>query len=252
MSGSMFAFSIGQYLSGWGNQSNTTDRGTTDSGDPLCLSTLGQLLIQPIEGIVVSVSGLGRYWPSPPLPSSMGLHWSEMGPLVIPKFRPWKKHQSHAAYPDPIDGSPSHSSSPRSHWESSKLEYGIDSSSCKGTSSFSFALSSSMDLSENINVSAWAQIEKGDSLQDLDSGNIQWAINLSKNSGNGIDWGASIGSCRSNCYGWDRDNYNPQLQMEAFLRIDCGKGFTLQPGLLYISNKSTQTPAFIIQSHWSL
>jgi hypothetical protein len=109
-----------------------------------------------------------------------------------------------------------------------------------------------MDLSENASISAWAQIEKGDSLQDVDSGNLQWAVNLSKVSESGIEWGASIGCRRLSPFCWDSNSYNSQLQVEAFLRIECAKGFTLQPGFLYISSQSTQTPAFIIKSNWSL
>lgn len=80
--------SLSQFLSGWGCGSSLSD-GPVESG-PLCLSTLAHVLFQPWENSVFSISAVNRFWPSPPLPSFRGLHWSEMGPLVLSK-----SHQSH-------------------------------------------------------------------------------------------------------------------------------------------------------------
>lgn len=263
VSGSRFAFSFAQYLSGWGNHISTMESPVTE-GDPLCLSTLGQFLLQPAEGLIVSLSGLSRYWPSPPLPSSMGLHWSEMGPLIIPKIQSLKTSRSNMTCQDPIGGSHLHISSLGSHWEAPDLEYGMDAlEKSKGTALLSIAVASSVDLGENISVGGWVQIEKGDSIQDSDKGNFQWALSLARTSTSGIDWGASIGGSRPDFWSMTTTNndgypgyngedfYGPQLHVEAFLKVNCGRGFTLQPGLLYVSNKHSHTPAFVVRSSWS-
>lgn len=259
VSGSRFAFSLAQYLSGWGNHVSAT--GSLPEEDPLCLSTLGQFLLQPTEGFVLSLSGLNRYWPSPPLPSSMALHWSEMGPLVIPKIQSLKQNQLRMVHIGSDGKSLLHMNSIGSHWEAPDLEYGANAFDNKGTGLLSLAVASSIDLGENLSVSGWAQIERGELLQASDRGNVQWALSLAKTSGSGIDWGASIGGSRPDIWSMSTNNHDcfsgndfhgPQLHVEAFLKLNCGRGFTLQPGLLYVSNKHSRTPAFVVRSSWSL
>lgn len=259
VSGSRFAFSLAQYLSGWGNHVSGT--GSLPEEDPLCLSTLGQFLLQPTEGFVLSLSGLNRYWPSPPLPSSMALHWSEMGPLVIPKIQSFKENQLHMVHIGSDGKSLLHMNSIGSHWEAPDLEYGANAFDNKGTGLLSLAVASSIDLGENLSVSGWAQIERGELLQASDRGNVQWALSLAKTSGSGIDWGASIGGSRPHIWSISTNNHDcfsgndfhgPQLHVEVFLKLNCGRGFTLQPGVLYVSNKHSRTPAFVVRSSWSL
>lgn len=48
------------------------------------------------------------------------------------------------------------------------------------------------------------------------------------------------------------DKYDMQLHVEAYLKLNMGRGFTLQPGLLYLLNKQSQTPAFVLRSSWAL
>lgn len=71
--------SLSQFVSGWG-----LSEGPVNTA-PLCLSTLANVLFQPWENSVFSISAVNRFWPSLPLPSFRGLHWSEMGPLVLSK-----------------------------------------------------------------------------------------------------------------------------------------------------------------------
>lgn len=258
-SGSSFALSAAHYLSGWGNQPFSLGTDARESG-PLCLSTLGQLLLQPTERLIFSLSGLNRFWPSPPLPSSMGLHWSEMGPLVIPKIHSLQTSRSTMSSDDSFL---SHCNSMSSHWGGMlESEYHLDPPESKGTSQLSVAVATEMEISENVSLGAWAQAD--DVLQDLDKGNFQWAVNLAKTSKNGMNWGASIGGSRPDIWsiltseqetypgyvGGVGDAYGPQLHMEAFVRLNCGKGFTLQPGLLYLLNKHSRTPAFVVRSSW--
>lgn len=261
VSGSRFAFSLAQYLSGWGN--HVSAAGSLSEEDPLCLSTLGQLLLQPTEGFIVSLSGLNRYWPSPPPPSSMALHWSEMGPLVIPKFQSYKEKPSHTFQSGSRGGSSLvHMKRTGSHWENPDLEYGVSAFESEGAGLLSLAICSSFDLSDDVSVSGWAQIEKGEICQDPNRGNVQWAFSVGKTSGNGICWGASIGASRQDLWSMTTNNTNeisgyddgnhPQLHVEAFLKLNFGRGFTFQPGLLYVSNKHSRTPAFVMRSSWSL
>lgn len=259
-SGSSFAFSLAQYLSGWGNQISAMGTNAVESG-PLCLSTLGQFLLQPSERLIFSLSGLHRFWPSPPLPSSIGLHWSEMGPLVIPKIQSLQTSRSTMSSEDSFL---SHCNSLGSHWGAHESEYRLDALESKGTALLSVAVASEMVMGENMSLGAWAQIERGDGLQDSDKGNFQWALNLARTSENGFDWGASLGGSRPDFWsmstndqevypgyvGGVGDSYGPQLHLEAFLKFRCGRGFTLQPGLLYLLNKHSRTPALIVRSSW--
>lgn len=43
-----------------------------------------------------------------------------------------------------------------------------------------------------------------------------------------------------------------QFQVEAFLKLNMGRGFNLQPGLVYLLNKHSRTPAFMLRSSWAL
>ncbi|CAI5497199.1 unnamed protein product [Closterium sp. Naga37s-1] len=45
--------------------------------------------LKPQENVVLAFSALNRVWPAPPLLASNGLHWSEMGPLVLPRVNPF-------------------------------------------------------------------------------------------------------------------------------------------------------------------
>ncbi|MCO5577276.1 hypothetical protein L7F22_031103 [Adiantum nelumboides] len=256
VSGSKFAFSFAQYLSGWSNYVPAMEFLT--EGDPLCYSTLCEILFQPTEGFIFSFCGLNQYWPAPPLPSSMALHWSEMGPLIFPKIKAKKDNFSTTL----SNGSDITRLHPQ--WEAPDLESGPATFQNKGTGLLSLAVSSSLDLGETLSLSGWAQVERGGLLQGPDKGNFQWAICLAKTSGAGIDWGASIGGSRRNIWHVPSSSYDdysgddivnlhgPQLNVEAFVKLRCGKGFTLQPGLLYVSNKSSHTPAIVVRSSWSL
>ncbi|MCO5554737.1 hypothetical protein L7F22_008271 [Adiantum nelumboides] len=258
LSGSSFALSAAHYLSGWGNQPFSLGTDARESG-PLCLSMLGQLLLQPAERLIFSLSGLNRFWPSPPLPSSMGLHWSEIGPLVIPKIHSLQTSKSTMSSEDSFL---SQCNCMSSHWGMLESEYHLDIPASKGTSQLSVAVATEMELGENLSLGAWAQAD--DVFQDLEKGNFQWAVNMAKMSKNGVSWGASIGGSKPDFWslstseheiypgyvGAVGDAYGPQLHLEAFVRLRCGKGFTLQPGLLYLLNKHSRTPAFIVRSSW--
>ncbi|KAH9558035.1 hypothetical protein CY35_07G115900 [Sphagnum magellanicum] len=95
LKGNSSALSVSQYLSDWGSGSSLSP--DSSSNGPLCLSTLAQILFQPWENSVFSLSVVNRFWPSPPLPSSSGLHWSEMGALVLAKSMRSRRTSSSSA-----------------------------------------------------------------------------------------------------------------------------------------------------------
>eukprot|EP00897_Mesotaenium_endlicherianum_P011016 jgi/Mesen1/9943/ME000705S09081 len=72
-----------QFVDNWGVPQGT------DGAAGLSTSTLAQLTIQPHEGMTLACAGVSRYWPMPPLPGAGGsssMHWSELGPLLVPKL----------------------------------------------------------------------------------------------------------------------------------------------------------------------
>lgn len=89
--------SLSQFLSGWGTECLLSD-GPVNSG-PLCLCTLAHIMFQPWKNSVFSLSADNRFWPSPPLPSFRGLHWSEMGPLVLSKSHHSRKNSESISLP---------------------------------------------------------------------------------------------------------------------------------------------------------
>ncbi|KAH9304759.1 hypothetical protein KI387_009163 [Taxus chinensis] len=238
------ACSLGKYLSGWGGHSSSSLHGFSDAEvSPLCSSTLGQVLFQPSEGIKFACSGLHRYWPSPPLPSSRILQWSEIGPLIFSNI-PLKYSESL--------GSSSNTSFTQ-HSGSS-----VDSFS-KGISTQSVAFSVDAEFSEGMRIGGWLQMERLGWMQEPGGRSLQWALGLSEFSEDGLGWGFSIGQSRQDPFGMHRSKEMhcdpgklPHIQLEAFLKIDCGKGFTLQPGLLYLTNRNAQIPALMLRSTWSL
>ncbi|KAH7291599.1 hypothetical protein KP509_29G023600 [Ceratopteris richardii] len=252
--GSSLALSAAQYLSGWGNQAISLGTSMEDAG-PLCLSTLGQVLLQPTEGLIFSLSGLHRFWPTPPLPSSTSLHWSEIGPLIIPKMHSLNTRSTLSSE----DSFLSHCNSMSSHWGVPESEHPLEASDSKGTSQLSVAVATELEVGMGLSMGAWAQVD--DALQDVDKGNFQWSVSLAKNSKKGVDWGMSIGGSKPDWsammseqemfpsfIGSTGDSCGSQLQAEAFIRFNCGNGLTLQPGLLYLLNKHSQTPAFVVRS----
>eukprot|EP01018_Ginkgo_biloba_P019165 Gb_04163 [translate_table: standard] len=243
--GSNLAISAAKYLSAWGGPPPGSWHSISNAG-PFCLCTLGQVLFQPSEGMLFAFSGLNRFWPTLHFPSSNSLHWSEIGPFIFSKIR---SNQANTVASTSTSVS-KYLSMPTTDFEG------------KGTSTQSVALSAEAEFSESMRIGGWLQMERGDWLQESGRKSLQWAVCLSEFREDCIGWGLSIGQSRKNLFIPDINNEEPysgsgelpesQMQLEAFLRIHCGRGFILQPGLLYVMNKHAHTPALMLQSSWSL
>ncbi|CAM6118859.1 unnamed protein product [Calypogeia fissa] len=253
--------SMSQFLSGWGNRA-------LDSliSGPLCLSTLAQIMVQPCDHMVFSMSAVNNLWPSPPLPSSSGFHWSELGPLVFCKTitRPTQPTGTFT-FNDllPTSSTASFLSQvripERDHWSPEAESGGLLGGG--GTSMQSVAFSGEVDLGAHVSIGGWAQLERADWLEELEKKDFQWNLSLAKSSGPNVHWGLSMGRRKRDDWGEDGsvtptngalDPSSTQMQMEAFVKVNVGRGFSIQPGLVYILDKDTQTPAFMMKSSWTL
>ncbi|EFJ09946.1 hypothetical protein SELMODRAFT_447513 [Selaginella moellendorffii] len=237
--------SLSEYISGWG-----------DSNGLLCLSTLAQFIHQPTEQLALSLSALNRFWPSPPLPSATGLHWSEMKPFVLSK----------SLRSSGVDTMRTSGSSSVSQALSNGDRWSLEAPAYepKGTAMQAFAMSGEMDLGGGACLGGWLQMERGDWLQDDDQKKLVWSLSLAQEASvDSVGWGVSLGRSRrdfwsslkdeeSDVIGRQAEVSSTQFQVEAFLKYDFGQRFTLQPGLLYVLNKQCQTPALMVKGEWKL
>lgn len=277
--------SLSQFLSGWGTECLLSD-GPVNSG-PLCLCTLAHIMFQPWKNSVFSLSADNRFWPSPPLPSFRGLHWSEMGPLVLSKSHHSRKNSESISLPmsNPryfrtsmdsmsmrdyraLSDNPSGYSANAS-WGTTYGEPGrgiITIPGTHGSAMQSIAVAGEIDVGAKVSLAGWAQADREYSLQENENKEIEWGVSLTKTVGTTAGWGLCVGTSKVDL--WDaarnedprymgaRDSLggpcDTQLQLEAFLKLNMGRGFTLQPGLLYLLNKQSQTPALVLRSSWAL
>ena len=167
--------SLSQYLSGWGTGSSLSDGPLCG---PLCLSTLAHIMFQPWENSVFSLSAVNRFWPSPPLPSFRGLHWSEMGPLVLSKTRHSHKSGSSSPYMssprylrismdnsslrdfqssfDTPSGMSNHASWGTPYGEAERRVVPVPET--RGNAIQSIALAGEIDVGANVSLAGWAQV----------------------------------------------------------------------------------------------
>ncbi|KAL3700887.1 hypothetical protein R1sor_018909 [Riccia sorocarpa] len=241
--------SMAQFLSGWGGSTSDV------TPEPLCLSTLAQFMFQPCDHLVLSLSAVNHVWPSPPTLTSTGLHWSEMGPLILCKTI--TKRPSGAFIINPVHSQHANSGGlPSERWSPG------DSSRNRGVAMQSVALAGEIDLGHRVSLGGWGQFERGDWLSEFEKKEFQWHLSLAKCTGQNVNWGLSMG--RRKREDWHDDGLSPvvgdvpdepstsQMQTEAFVRIGCGKGFTLRSGLVYIVDRYSQTPAFMLRSSWTM
>lgn len=239
--------SLSQYLGGWGIGSSSSG-GPVDNG-PLHLSTLAHIMFQPWENSVFSVSAVNRFWPNPPLPSSRGLHWSEMGPLILSKTR--RKQKSGSSSPQmssPRDRGTSMDNmsfhdfrtsldnpSGVSNYASWGSPYGepeqniVTVSGTRGSTMQSIALAGEIDVGANMNLAGWTQADRGYWLGDSERSGVEWGVSLTKTVGKTAGWGLCVGSSKVDLCGNEDDGLHGlgerrdmQLQMEAFMKLNMG------------------------------
>ncbi|CAI5970327.1 unnamed protein product [Closterium sp. NIES-64] len=168
------SFTAAQFLSGWG-----VSQDPEGESAGLCASSLAQLSLQPQDNVVLSMSALNRLWPSPPLPSATGLHWSEMGPLVVPKLLPWLGKLKKAGSGRSA-GSGDGSSGMGGAESSSGVvgqELWLPPDQEPATMVQSVAVSGAVQLGA-ATIAAWAQAENGDCLDEDARRKLQWSVSL--------------------------------------------------------------------------
>ncbi|GAQ87909.1 hypothetical protein KFL_003870060 [Klebsormidium nitens] len=238
---------VGHFVSGWGPGSSAEE--------PLCHATLGQVTLRPAPECALAVVALNRHWPAPSLPSGTGLHWSELGPLLVPRIR--------ASSPAPA----TNGESMRDSYESSSSSMngtgdtwaGVGLPRLHGHSLRSYGFAGAVAAGELATFSGWAHMDQTSSGRGPQRG-VQWGVTLSGVPDSpGVGWGLSVGSTQPEP--WVRpadlrvgkaEPKGSQTQMEAFLNLTTGKGFTLTPGAVMIKEGQRVTgPAFMLRSTWA-
>eukprot|EP00850_Spirogloea_muscicola_P003012 SM000012S25274 [mRNA] locus=s12:18229:23689:+ [translate_table: standard] len=221
---------------------------------PVCSSTLAQLTLQPMDRLLLSFSSVSQFWPSPPPLGATGMHWSEMGPLIIPKLRPlatmtrFFQHRYSTEQQIDGDGAPGAPQFNQVH-------------GLPGTTMQSVAMTGALDVGAAATLACWAQAERGLWSSERSHKGLEWNLSLSRtpDGSQSTGWGIAIGSGSSDMWFTENDNSENAhtliqgIQAEAFLQLGVGRGCKLQPGLLYVTDRSSRNVlSFILRSHWTL
>lgn len=104
----------------------------------------------------------------------------------------------------------------------------------------SIALTLETELDDSTRIGGWIEMKKSNPRH------LEWAITMADTPDDDFGWGLSLGGIVQGPKSWD------QFQMEAFLRMKLGDRFSLQPGLAYVMDGTTQFPVATLRSTWSL
>lgn len=104
----------------------------------------------------------------------------------------------------------------------------------------SIALMLESELDESTKIGGWVEMQKSNPRH------LQWAVTMSDTPENEIGWGLSLGGIIQGPSNWDH------FQAEGFLKFNIGERFSLQPGLVYVMNGTSQVPALMFRSSWVL
>ncbi|CAI5961609.1 unnamed protein product [Closterium sp. NIES-64] len=175
LASSSASFSIAQFLHGWGVTPDAAEGGDASAG--LCSSSMVQLALQPQDNVLLSFSALRRVWPAPPLPSAPGLHWSELGPMVLPRLLPWFGGRSGGVVvgkEDPTRAAPAgvdeySGSEGRELWLPPPMDPTIVQS---------VAVAGAVRLNARTTIAAWAQAEGGEWVPEEAQKRLQWSLSL--------------------------------------------------------------------------
>lgn len=179
-----------------------------------CFGTFGRIIYQVSDRTKLSVSGL--------LQSSKSSQDIRLGPLTIPL-----RTSQHIEIPQ------------------ASMELVSSQTTTTNDHNFSLgsvALSLESQLDECSRIGGWIEMQNSNPKQ------LQWAISLSDTPENEMGWGLRLGGAAESHNIWD------QFQIEASLKLNIGEAqkFSLQPGLVYIKNGSSQVPAIILRTHCAL
>ncbi|KAL2523636.1 hypothetical protein Adt_08690 [Abeliophyllum distichum] len=104
----------------------------------------------------------------------------------------------------------------------------------------SIALMFESERDENTRIGGWIEMKSSNPRY------LQWAVTMSDTPEDEFGWGLSLGGLVQGPKNWDH------FQVETFLKVNFGKRFKFQPALLYVMDGTTQFPALMFRSTWSL
>lgn len=107
-------------------------------------------------------------------------------------------------------------------------------------SSGSIALTLETELDDSTKIGGWIE------MKNSNPKHLQWAVTMADTPDDDFGWGLSLGGLVQGPKSWDH------FQVEAFLRMNFGDRFSLQPGLAYVMDGTTQFPVATLRSTWSL
>ncbi|KAK6939320.1 hypothetical protein RJ641_028851 [Dillenia turbinata] len=177
-----------------------------------CIGTFAQVVCQLSSGTKLSLLGLHRV----PKSSDQQGNYALTVPVCI-----WKHHRAPAA-----------------STESSAPPVGSDTVEVKPNGSVALMVESELD--ESTRIGGWL------GMKNSDPRSLQWAISLSDFPEDELGWGLSLGGMIQGPTSWDH------FQVEACLKFNLGKRFSLQPGLVYTMDGTAQIPALMLRSTWSI
>lgn len=236
LEGARMTLAAAQFVSNWG--SSASPPGPAES---LCASSLLHLTLQPLERVLVSFSALNRRWPAPPLPSQGGIHWSELGPLVLPKMKGMGKAKPLPPPPTTLSGD----------------DYEGPVSGGGASSQQTIAVSGAVGLGRNLSLGAWGEAEVGEEAHE----GMHWNVALAKTPSldNPIGFGVSVGSgaldqlrALTTGEGQGMGMGSRPIQMEAFLNVQCGRGLSVQPGVMMTRRGNSTHCAIMLRSSIAL
>ncbi|GFZ10452.1 hypothetical protein Acr_21g0010510 [Actinidia rufa] len=110
----------------------------------------------------------------------------------------------------------------------------------ENVSTGSIALTLESELDESTRIGGWLEMNSSNPKC------LQWAVSMSDTPEDEFGWGLSLGGLIQGPTRWDN------FQVETFLNFNFSKRFSLQPALVYVMDGSTQFPALMFRSSWSL
>lgn len=104
----------------------------------------------------------------------------------------------------------------------------------------SIALTLETELDESTKIGGWIEMKISNPRH------LEWAVTMADTPDDDFGWGLSLGGLVQGPKSWDH------FQVEAFLRMNLGDRFSLQPGLAYVMDGTTRFPVATLRSTWSL
>lgn len=103
-------------------------------------------------------------------------------------------------------------------------------------SSGSIALMLDSEFDERTRLAGWIEVQKS-------SHNfVQWGISLSDTPDDELGYGLRVGGIANGLLN--------QCQLEGFLNYNLGRSLNLQPGLVWVMEGMTRSPALVFRSSW--